>query len=148
MRAVVQRVSDCSVSVDGTITGSISTGLLVYLGVHRQDTMTEVRFLANKIVNLRIFPDTEGKMNRSLIDIGGGILVISQFTLYADTARGRRPSYSHAAPPETAIPLYEAFLSTLADLGIPPERGVFGASMKVRYCNEGPVTIIIDSVDR
>ncbi len=145
MRAVVQRVIDCSVSVDGKITGSIENGLLVYLGIHHEDTAADIDYLARKIVNLRIFQDDQGKMNLSLIDTGGGILVISQFTLYADTSRGRRPSYNGAAPPDIAIPLYESFLEALSNLGIRPEKGIFGAKMHVRYCNDGPVTIILDS---
>jgi D-tyrosyl-tRNA(Tyr) deacylase len=145
MRAVVQRVSNCSINVEKRITGSIDRGLLVYLGVGKDDTQTDVQYLADKVLNLRIFEDSEGKMNLSVLDRKGGILVVSQFTLHGDTRKGRRPSYNDAALPEIAIPLYESFLNELKRGGITPEKGVFGAYMEVSYTNTGPVTILIDS---
>jgi D-tyrosyl-tRNA(Tyr) deacylase len=131
--------------VDGRITGSIDQGLLVYLGVALGDGEADARFLAEKIAGLRIFEDGEGKMNLSVQDTGGGILAISQFTLLADARKGRRPSYSSAAPPETAMPLYEYFMNALREQGLVCEAGVFQAHMEVRYTNTGPVTILLDS---
>ncbi|GAB4439535.1 MAG: D-aminoacyl-tRNA deacylase [Chloroflexi bacterium OHK40] len=145
MRAVLQRVSEASVEVDGAIVGQTGPGLLILLGVGHGDTPAEAQLLAEKTAGLRIFADDEGKFNRSLLDTGGGALVVSQFTLYADTRRGRRPGFSEAAPPAEAAPLVDAFCTALGALGVPVERGVFGASMRVRLTNEGPVTIILDS---
>lgn len=145
MRAVVQRVRDCSVLVAGSRVGHISAGLLVYLGVGGGDSEKDVDYLADKVANLRIFEDPEGKMNLSVLEQRGGILVVSQFTLYADARKGRRPSYSDSAPPETARYLYERFLDQIRRLGILPESGSFGASMEVSYTNMGPVTILLDS---
>ena len=146
MRALIQRVSQASVSVDGEITGEIGRGLLVLLGVGPDDAESDGAWLASKIANLRIFPDENGKMNKSLIDIAGGVLVVSQFTLYGDCRRGRRPSFVGAAPPELAEPLYERFCEQMGELGISTvERGVFGAMMDVALVNDGPVTLIVDS---
>ncbi len=145
MRAVVQRVSRGRVTVDGRATGEIGLGLVVLLGVGREDTPTAAAYLAEKIANLRIFEDAEGKMNRSLLDVQGAALVISQFTLYGDVRRGRRPGFDRAAPPEAANALYETFLAELRSRGIPVETGVFQAHMTVDLANEGPVTILLDS---
>ncbi len=145
MRAVIQRVSQASVEVGGQIVGEIGAGLLVLLGVGQGDTAEEARMLAEKTAALRIFSDDEGRFNRSLLDVGGGALVVSQFTLYADTRRGRRPSFTDAAPPELAAPLVEDFAAALRALGLTVATGVFGASMRVALVNEGPVTIILDS---
>ncbi|MFP4636920.1 MAG: D-aminoacyl-tRNA deacylase [Spirochaetaceae bacterium] len=145
MRAVVQRVTDCSVVVDGETSGALDRGILVYLGISTEDGQQDVRYVAEKAANLRIFEDEAGKMNRSVLDIGGGACVVSQFTLYGDTRKGRRPSYNRAAPPEVAVPLYESFQETLRELGLTVATGVFGAVMHVRYTNLGPVTILIDS---
>jgi D-tyrosyl-tRNA(Tyr) deacylase len=142
---VVQRVSSASVSVEGTVTGSIDTGLLVLLGVHREDTADDAAWLAAKVANLRVFPDAAGRMNASLLEIGGSALVVSQFTLYGDTRKGRRPSYDDAAPPETARTLYELFVTELRTCSVSVQCGVFQASMTVRLVNEGPVTLICDS---
>ncbi len=140
MRAVLQRVTEARVSVDGAITGEIGAGLLVLLGVAPDDGPAQVAWMADKIVNLRIFEDDGGKMNRSVRDVGGGVLVISQFTLYGDVAKGRRPGFSGAAPPEIAKPLYEAVADALG-----AARGVFGAHMVVALVNDGPVTLILDT---
>jgi D-tyrosyl-tRNA(Tyr) deacylase len=145
MRAVVQRVKNCSVSVDNIITGQIDHGLLVYLGVTAGDTEKDSDYLAEKIINLRIFEDDDGKMNRSVIDENGGILAISQFTLLADARKGRRPSYSEAADPETANQLYKDFISRITSSGLVCEKGIFQAHMLVNYTNDGPVTILLDS---
>jgi len=145
LRAVVQRVARARVAVDARITGAIRDGVLVFLGVGRADNPEAAGYLAEKIANLRIFPDDAGKMNRSLLDRGGAALVVSQFTLYADTRGGRRPSYVNAAPPEQAIPLYEEFVRALRALGVPVETGVFQAHMEVELVNDGPVTILLDS---
>jgi D-tyrosyl-tRNA(Tyr) deacylase len=145
MRAVVQRVRDCSVKVDGVVTGSIEAGLLVYLGVGRNDGEREVAAICDKIVHLRILPDDLGRMNLSVLDTGAAILVVSQFTLYGDAREGRRPSYSAAAEPDKARPLYEMALARLAQTGLPVAAGVFQASMEVAYTNMGPVTILLDS---
>ncbi len=146
MRAVVQRVSDASVSVvNGNTIGAISMGLLVYLGVAAQDTEQDADYLAEKAAHLRIFTDEQGKMNRSVLDVGGHILVVSQFTLLADARKGRRPSYSDAAEPEKANQLYLYFVENLRKRGITVATGMFQASMRVRYINEGPVTILLDS---
>jgi len=146
LRAVVQRVSQAQVRVEGELTGEIGKGLLVYLGVALGDTEKDAEYLAEKIPNLRIFNDGEGKMNRSLLDEGREILVVSQFTLYADARKGRRPSYSQAAYPEEARRLYEFFLAKLTGLGLSPESGRFQAMMEVLSVNDGPVTILLDSM--
>jgi D-tyrosyl-tRNA(Tyr) deacylase len=145
MRAVVQRVSQARVLVDQEVLGQIGRGLLVLLGVTGSDTEEQARWLADKIVGLRIFNDAGGKMNSSLADVGGGVLVVSQFTLYGDCRKGRRPSFVDAAPPETAIPLYEAFVNAVRALGVPTATGRFGAMMQVELINDGPVTLIVDS---
>ncbi len=147
MRALLQRVSRASVTVEGQVVGQIGQGLLVLLGIGQQDSELQVKTLADKIVYLRIFGDDEGKMNRSLLDIGGEVLVISQFTLYADTRRGRRPSFTDAALPAVAEPLVERFNAALAAYGLKVEGGVFGAYMEVELLNTGPVTIWLDSED-
>ncbi|MBT3275127.1 MAG: D-tyrosyl-tRNA(Tyr) deacylase [Spirochaetales bacterium] len=145
MRGVVQRVTNCVVKVDNIITGSINDGLLIYLGVSINDAAKDAVYLAEKAVNLRIFKDTTGKMNHSVLDLDKEILVVSQFTLYADTRKGRRPSYSAAAPPEKAEELYRFFISELNIQGFSPAEGKFGAMMDVSYTNSGPVTILLDS---
>jgi D-aminoacyl-tRNA deacylase len=142
MRAVGQRVTEARVRVGGEVVGAIGPGLCVLLGIARGDAETE-RF-AGKIARLRIFPDEEGRFDRSLLDTGGSALVVSQFTLLADTGKGNRPSFSEAAPPEEAEPLYERFCSDLEALGVPVARGVFGASMAVELVNDGPVTILLE----
>ncbi len=145
MRALLQRVSHASVTVDGKVVGQIGHGLLVLLGVGQDDSEVQVKTLADKIVRLRIFGDDEGKMNRSLLDVGGQALVVSQFTLYADVRKGRRPSFTDAAPPSLAEPLVERFKDALATYGLKVEGGVFGAYMEVELINSGPVTIWMDS---
>jgi D-aminoacyl-tRNA deacylase len=145
MRAVVQRVSRASVTVEGRITGEIGAGLLVLLGVGREDTPAVAASLAEKVANLRIFEDDQGKMNRSLLDVKGAALVVSQFTLYGDARGQRRPSFISAAPPEQAAALYEEFNEALRRLGITVATGVFQAMMSVELVNEGPVTILLDS---
>lgn len=145
MRAVVQRVSSARVEVDGLITGQIGPGLLVLVAVRQGDTTREVAWLAEKILNLRLFGDSEGKMNLSVGDIGGEILAVSQFTLYGDCRRGRRPSYSEAAPPQVAQALYDDFVRKLRDSGLKIEQGVFQAHMDVHLVNDGPVTVLVDS---
>ena len=149
MIAVIQRVSEASVTIEGKIHGSIGTGYLVLLGITASDTSEDIEWLGRKIVNMRIFGDAEGKMNLDLKSVDGNILLISQFTLHANTKKGNRPSFIEAARPEVAIPLYEemkVFLST--ELGKSIQTGEFGADMKVRLLNDGPVTIIIDSKNR
>src|SRR5947207_11783702 len=145
MRALLQRVSQASVTVDEHTVGQIGWGLLVLLGVGQDDSEAQVKTLADKIVHLRIFGDDEGKMNRSLLDISGEVLVVSQFTLYADMRRGRRPSFVSAAPPVVAEPLIERFKEAIASYGLTVASGIFGASMQIDLCNEGPVTIWMDS---
>ena len=146
MRAVIQRVSSASVTVDGQVTGEIAKGLLILLGVAPNDGEKECQWLASKLANLRIFSDLEGKMNDSLLDCGGGALVVSQFTLYGDTRKGRRPSFIGAAHPSIANPMYERFCDVLQAQGVKRvERGVFGAHMDVRLLNDGPVTLIVDT---
>lgn len=145
MRVVLQRVSEASVKVDGEVTGSIGRGIVVLLGIGPKDTEKQVDWLAEKIVTLRIFPDDAGKMNLSLIDIAGELLIISQFTLYGDCQKGRRPSFIGAAPPAIAEPLYEAVLRSCRLLGIKTEAGRFGADMKVSLTNDGPVTLILET---
>jgi D-tyrosyl-tRNA(Tyr) deacylase len=149
MRIVVQRVSEASVVVDGHTTGKIGNGLLVLLGIEDADTEEDIIWLSNKIVNMRIFNDADGVMNRSVVDTGGDILLVSQFTLHASTKKGNRPSYSRASKGEIAIPLYEAMIASLsADLGKGIQTGVFGADMKVHLLNDGPVTIVMDSKNK
>ncbi len=145
MRAVVQRVTGARVEVAGEPVGEIGAGLLVLLGVARDDTRDDADYLADKTVNLRVFDDDEGKMNRSLSESGGAILVVSQFTLYGDVRRGRRPSYSDAAEPEKANQLYEYFVERVRSFGVKVETGIFQAMMKVSLTNDGPVTILLDS---
>ena len=145
MRSVVQRVSKASVSVDGEIVGEIGKGLLVLLGIHGEDQNKEIEWMAEKIVNLRIFADNEGKMNHSPRDIGAEMLIVSQFTLYGDCRKGRRPGYSQAAPPDIAEPLYELFIAKVEHLGMATARGKFGAMMNVALVNDGPVTLLLDS---
>lgn len=145
MRAVVQRVSKAAVHVDDRLTGKIGKGLLVLLGVSQRDTEREVQFMADKVVNLRIFADKEDKMNLSVKDVGGEILVVSQFTLYGDCRKGRRPSYNEAALPEKAEKLYSLFIETVAKNGLKTATGEFQAMMQVSLVNDGPVTIMLDS---
>ena len=145
MRAVIQRVTSASVKVDGELVSEIGTGLLIFLGVAHQDTETELQYIANKVANLRIFEDADGKMNLSLIDIGGSALVVSQFTLYGDCRKGRRPSFIDAARPDVANDLYEQFISVLKEMNIPTQGGTFQAMMDVQLINDGPVTILLDS---
>jgi D-aminoacyl-tRNA deacylase len=145
MRALIQRVASASVEVAGEIVGRTGPGLLVLLGVGQDDTEAEARMLADKTAGLRIFADEAGRFNHSLLEFGGGVLVVSQFTLYADTRRGRRPGFSAAAPPEQAAPLVLAYAEALRSLGLTVETGVFGASMRVALVNDGPVTIMLDS---
>ncbi len=145
MRAVVQRVKDCSVRVAGRVCGHIEHGLLVYLGVGRQDSEQDLCYLVDKVVNLRIFPDKNDKMNLSVIDADGQVLVVSQFTVYGDTRRGRRPSYTAAADPEMARDFYRRFVEMIRKQGVPVQTGEFAALMEVRYTNFGPITILLDS---
>jgi D-tyrosyl-tRNA(Tyr) deacylase len=149
MRAVIQRVSKASVSIEGKIRASISAGLLILLGIEDADLEEDVEWLSGKIARLRVFRDENGIMNHSLCDVGGEVLVISQFTLHASTKKGNRPSYIRAARPETAIPLYEKFIAQIGrDTGLEIRSGEFGAYMQVELLNDGPVTIIIDSKNR
>ena len=148
MRAVIQRVSQAKVVVDENTVGQINRGFMILLGVHEEDTQVDVDYLVGKISKLRVFEDDQQKMNRSIIDVDGKILSISQFTLFADTKKGNRPSFVQAAKPDTAIPLYEAFNEGLRQAGIPVETGIFGADMKCHLVNDGPVTIIIDSQNK
>ena len=145
MRAVVQRVSRAQVKVNGQITGQIGRGLLVLLGVGVEDDEQAARYLAEKIVHLRVFEDEEGKMNRSLLETGGAVLAVSQFTLYGDCRKGRRPSFDRAARPDQARALYEKFVQFLQEQGVPVELGVFQAMMEVELVNDGPVTLLLDS---
>ncbi|MGE3960880.1 MAG: D-aminoacyl-tRNA deacylase [Dehalococcoidia bacterium] len=147
MRAVVQRVSRARVSVDGETTGAIDAGLLVYLGIGPEDRDRQVEWLAAKVADLRVFPDEAGRFNQSVTDIAGSVLVVSQFTLYADTRRGRRPSFTDAAPPEVAAPLVERVMAAIRERGLRVEGGRFGAHMLVDAVNDGPVTILLDSAD-
>jgi D-tyrosyl-tRNA(Tyr) deacylase len=149
MRAVIQRVSNASVKVDGTITGQIQQGLLVFVGIEDSDGQDDLEWLSGKIVNLRVFNDEEGVMNKSVKDTEGGVLLVSQFTLHAAIKKGNRPSYIRASKPETAVPMYENFKQQLAtDLGKEIQSGIFGADMKVELLNDGPVTIIIDTKNK
>ncbi|MBR4094843.1 MAG: D-tyrosyl-tRNA(Tyr) deacylase [Bacteroidales bacterium] len=146
MRVVIQRVTEANVKIEGNIAGQIGNGLMILVGIEEADGAEDIAWLTKKIVNLRIFDDEDGVMNRSILDAGGDILLISQFTLHALTAKGNRPSYIKAAKPEISVPLYEAFIKSLQEaMGKKIETGVFGADMKVSLINDGPVTILIDS---
>ena len=145
MRAILTRVKSASVEIDGNINGAIGPGFLILLGVGPNDTEKECRYLAEKALSLRIFEDENGKMNRGLDAIGGQVLVVSQFTLYGNCRKGRRPSFTDAAGPELGEQLYEKFLSICEELGYPPQHGEFGADMKVESINDGPVTLILDT---
>lgn len=149
MRAVIQRVTKASVTVEGKVVGHIKEGLLVLVGIEDADGEEDVQWLSSKIVNLRIFNDDEGVMNRSVLEVGGGVLLISQFTLHASYKKGNRPSYIRASKPPVAIPLYEQMIVQMeADLGKGVERGIFGADMKVELLNDGPVTIVMDTKNK
>ncbi|WP_430597441.1 D-aminoacyl-tRNA deacylase [Enterococcus sp. AZ177] len=148
MRAVIQRVTQAEVTIDQKSVGKIEQGFMVLLGIHETDNVEDVAYLVRKISKLRVFEDTAGKMNLSIQEIQGSILSVSQFTLYADTKKGNRPSFIEAARPEAAIPLYELFNKQLKSLNIPVETGEFGADMAVSLINDGPVTIIIDTKDK
>jgi D-tyrosyl-tRNA(Tyr) deacylase len=149
MRAVIQRVSQASVTVEGAIIGQIQRGLMVLLGIVNEDDTSDIEWLSNKIIYMRIFDDENGVMNKSLVEIGGALLLVSQFTLHASTKKGNRPSYIAAAKPEISIPLYEAMIQQLEkDLGSSIQTGKFGADMKVALINDGPVTITIDSKNK
>lgn len=148
MRVVLQRVSHASVTVEEKVIGKIQRGFLLLVGVTHDDSMEDMEYLVRKIVQMRIFEDEEGKLNRSIQDIGGEILSVSQFTLYADTKKGNRPSFSKAAPGDVAIEMFEQFNGLLRDTGVPVETGQFGADMKVELLNDGPVTILLDSKTR
>lgn len=145
MKAVIQRVSEASVSVEGEVVGEIGAGVLVLLGVHQDDTGDEIPLLADKLINLRIFEDDAGKLNLSLLDTGGAALVVSQFTLLGDCRKGRRPSFNQAARPDKAVPFYEQYCAALRERGVTVATGRFGAMMDVRLVNDGPVTILLDS---
>ncbi len=144
MRVLIQRVSRAEVRVDGRVTGRIGTGLLLFVGFTHADTDAQSEWMADKIAGLRLFGDAEGKMNLALGDVGGGVLVVSQFTLYGDAAKGRRPSFIDAARPETAVPLYERFVALLRERALPVETGEFGAMMDVDLVNDGPVTLWLE----
>lgn len=149
MRTVIQRVREASVTIDGAMKSSIQTGLLILLGIEDEDNTEDIEWLCNKIANLRIFNDDQGVMNRSVIEINGELLVVSQFTLHASTKKGNRPSYLRASKPDIAIPLYEAFVQRLAIIAQRPvQTGEFGADMKVRLLNDGPVTILMDTKNK
>lgn len=148
MRVVLQRVAHASVTVDEKVIGKIQRGFLLLVGVTHDDTMEDMEYLVRKIVQMRIFEDEEGKLNRSIQDIGGEILSVSQFTLYAETKKGNRPSFSKAAPGDVAIEMFEQFNGLLRETGVPVETGQFGADMKVELLNDGPVTILLDSKNR
>jgi D-tyrosyl-tRNA(Tyr) deacylase len=144
MRAVVQRVARASVSINGRVSGNIGPGFVVLLGVTPGDGPEHIAWMADKIAGLRVFPDDAGKMNRDLAAVGGSVLVVSQFTLYGDVSRGRRPSFAGAAPPEMAVPVYHAFVRALQERGLRVETGEFGAMMQVELVNDGPVTLILE----
>lgn len=149
MRIVIQRVSEASVTVEGSVTGAIEKGLMVLIGIEDADTDEDIAWLSSKIVNLRIFDDAEGMMNLSVKDVDGEVLLVSQFTLHANTKKGNRPSYIKASKPDIAIPMYEKMIRQLeTDLGKKIQTGIFGADMKVRLLNDGPVTILIDSKNK
>ncbi len=145
MRTVVQRTTDASVTIDNQVVGAIGQGIVVLLGIHAEDGPAEITWMADKVINLRIFEDDQGKMNRSLKDICGEMLIISQFTLYGDCRKGRRPGYSSAAPPAIAEPLYHQFVEEVQSRGITVATGTFQASMQVKLVNDGPVTLMLDS---
>ncbi len=145
MRAVIQRVAEAKVEVDGQVVGMVGRGLLVYLGVGKEDTEADAQFMADKLVNLRIFADEAGKMNRSVMEIGGGVLLVSNFTLQGDCRKGRRPGFDAAADPQLAEPLYEKVAELIASEDIPVAKGSFGAHMHVTSINDGPVTFLLDS---
>lgn len=145
MRAVVQRVASASVTVDGKLISEIGKGLLIFHGVAHEDTSADLDYLTNKVANLRVFEDDEGRMNRSLLEIGGEALVVSQFTLYGDCRKGRRPSFIDAAPPDKAEEFYQQFIRALSNTGISVRAGIFQAMMDVELVNDGPVTILLDS---
>ena len=145
MRAVVQRVHQASVSVDGNIVGSINRGILLFLGIHRDDDDSALAWMVNKVLHLRIFEDDRNKMNRSLVDICGEILIVSQFTLYGDCRKGRRPGFSEAAPSEKGVRMYEQFVAAVTEQGITAATGTFQAMMDVALVNDGPVTLLLDS---
>ena len=145
MRAIIQRVTQASVRVDGKVAGSIGAGLMILIGVGKEDTPEDAEYLARKTASLRIFADSQGNMNQSVLDTGGSALVVSQFTLYGDCRKGRRPSWHMAAAPDLGQELYEAYCGNLAQLGIPLEQGVFRAMMDVEIHNDGPVTLMLDS---
>jgi len=145
MRAVIQRVTDARVEIDGAVAGRIGLGLLVLLGIGKADTRRAAEYLAAKVIGLRVLPDSAGKMNLAIRDVSGGLLVVSQFTLYADVSRGRRPGFENAANPQLARTLYEYFVETVRKQNVPVQTGVFQASMSVHLVNEGPVTIILDT---
>jgi D-tyrosyl-tRNA(Tyr) deacylase len=145
MRAVIQRVKSASVTVEGRVVSEIREGLLVFLGVAQEDTLADIDYMANKIANLRIFEDDQGRMNLSILDIDGEALVVSQFTLYGDCRKGRRPSFIAAARPEKADPLYQEFMDKISQLGVPVKAGIFQAMMDVELINDGPVTMLLDS---
>jgi len=148
LRALIQRVKEGAVYIEGKEVGKIGKGFVLLLGVGQSDTIEDLDYLVDKVVNLRVFPDEEGKMNLSLLDVGGEVLVVSQFTLYADCRKGRRPSFTDAAPPEKGKEMYELFINKLRDRGVRVETGEFGAMMLVKIYNDGPVTIMLDSEDR
>ena len=145
MRAVLTRVNSASVSIAGQVVGQIGKGFLILLGVGPEDTREDCRYLAEKALSLRVFEDENGKMNKGLEDVDGQVLVVSQFTLYGNCRKGRRPSFTEAAPPQLGEELYEQFLADCADLGYPPQHGQFGADMQVASVNDGPVTLILDT---
>jgi D-tyrosyl-tRNA(Tyr) deacylase len=144
MRIILQRVSQARVTVDGEAIAQIGPGLVLLVGVAPHDQQDQARYLADKIAHLRIFEDQDGKMNRSILDVGGEVIIVSQFTLFADTRKGRRPSFTDAAPPPIAEPLVEQFAAFLMELGVPTQNGEFGAHMLVEIANDGPVTIILE----
>ena len=149
MRTVIQRVQHCSVTIDGQLKSNIGNGMLVLVGIEDRDTQEDIEWLCKKIANLRIFDDENGVMNRSVIDTGGEVMVVSQFTLHASTKKGNRPSYIHASKPDVAIPMYEAFCAEMGlQIGKEVQTGVFGADMKIELLNDGPVTILIDSQNK
>lgn len=147
MRILLQRVKRASVTVEGEVVGAIGNGLLLLVGIGHEDDESHASYLAGKIANMRIFPDDDGRMNRSLLDVGGQVLAVSQFTLYADVRKGRRPSFVGAAAPDAAVPLLARFVGELQSLGIGVEQGRFGAMMEVELVNDGPVTIWLDTDD-
>jgi D-aminoacyl-tRNA deacylase len=148
MRLVIQRVSEASIKVNQSTIGSIRTGLAVFVGIGQQDTEADANYLIDKLLGLRIFPDENGKMNRNIQDAGGSLLLVSQFTLYGDCRRGRRPSFDRAAPPERAQVLYRYFVESARRGPVPVETGIFQASMQVQLVNEGPVTLLMDSAEK